>query len=277
MSKLKIGQMAAINHISTQTLRLYDKMGLLVPEFTDKENGYRYYNIKQNAKLDMIQHFKTLGMSLKEIKELFDSKNVVSILSVLQQKSTQIHSQMEELIYQEKAIKRLIESFDRYSSSPPDGTILMEYINKRYIYAVDSGINFYDYGLDTYEEILRGLKESMQTNSLPEIYFYNAGTVLAKENFEKSHFYSTEVFVFVDSEFVGRKNVRTIDSNTYICIYCDKFEKEKQYANRLIDEIKSKGYKICGDFICEVVFEPPVFIDQSRGMLMRLQVPISFK
>ena len=36
----------------------------------DEQTHYRYYEIKQNACLDMIQYMKELGMELKEIKEL---------------------------------------------------------------------------------------------------------------------------------------------------------------------------------------------------------------
>ena len=34
--KLTIGQMAKLNHITKQTLRLYDKKGLLKPAYIDK-------------------------------------------------------------------------------------------------------------------------------------------------------------------------------------------------------------------------------------------------
>ena len=33
----------------------------------DEQTHYRYYDIKQNACLDMIQYMKELGMELKEI------------------------------------------------------------------------------------------------------------------------------------------------------------------------------------------------------------------
>ena len=36
----------------------------------DEQTHYRYYGIKQNACLDMIQYMKELGMELKEIKEI---------------------------------------------------------------------------------------------------------------------------------------------------------------------------------------------------------------
>ena len=45
--RLSIGQMAKLNHISEQTLRLYARKGLLRPHMTDGRSGYRYYHIMQ--------------------------------------------------------------------------------------------------------------------------------------------------------------------------------------------------------------------------------------
>lgn len=67
MQLLTIGQMAKLNHLSEQTLRLYDRIGLFSPNHRG-ENGYRYYNIEQSALLDIIQYMKSLGISLKEIR-----------------------------------------------------------------------------------------------------------------------------------------------------------------------------------------------------------------
>lgn len=41
--KLLTGQVSKIFNISKDTLRYYDKMGLLKPEI-NKSNGYRYYS-----------------------------------------------------------------------------------------------------------------------------------------------------------------------------------------------------------------------------------------
>jgi DNA-binding transcriptional MerR regulator len=56
IEKLTIGQMARINHISEQTLRLYDRMDILKPSSINVQTGYRYYSIRQCARLDMIQY-----------------------------------------------------------------------------------------------------------------------------------------------------------------------------------------------------------------------------
>ena len=82
MKRYTIGKMAKLNNVTEQTLRLYDKMGLFKPAYVDEHNGYRLYDIGQSARLDIIQYLKNLGMTLKEIKEIFDSKN----LELLQEK-----------------------------------------------------------------------------------------------------------------------------------------------------------------------------------------------
>ena len=59
---LSIGKAAEMSHLSVATLRLYDELGLLKPKYKDPETGYRYYDIAQNARLDMIAYMKELGM-----------------------------------------------------------------------------------------------------------------------------------------------------------------------------------------------------------------------
>lgn len=44
---LKIGEFATITGISINMLRNYDKIGLLIPEYVDEVNNYRYYNESQ--------------------------------------------------------------------------------------------------------------------------------------------------------------------------------------------------------------------------------------
>ncbi len=67
--QLTIGKMAELNDITIETLRHYDRIGLLKPFRIDSKSGYRYYHINQSAILDMVIYMKSLGMPLKEIKK----------------------------------------------------------------------------------------------------------------------------------------------------------------------------------------------------------------
>lgn len=43
----QIGDVAKMFHISVGSLRHYEQAGLLKPEYTDPETGYRYYSARQ--------------------------------------------------------------------------------------------------------------------------------------------------------------------------------------------------------------------------------------
>lgn len=66
----KIGEMAAVFNVSIRAMRLYDKLGIIVPSHVDAETGYRYYRIDQLQQLNMLLDLKALGFSLHEIKEI---------------------------------------------------------------------------------------------------------------------------------------------------------------------------------------------------------------
>ena len=84
LQRLTIGQMAQLNHISEQTLRLYDKEGLLKAQEVDLKSGYRYYHILQSARLDLIQNLKMYGLTLKQIKDILSSNHLESIKDQLE-------------------------------------------------------------------------------------------------------------------------------------------------------------------------------------------------
>ena len=218
MRHLTVGEMAKLNHISEQTLRLYDKRGLLSPSFRG-QNGYRYYDIKQSAVLDIIQYMKSLGISLKEIKHQLENRDLGRIEAALREKQRQTEEEIRLLKCQRRALERTVESFARWRAAPPDGTVQMEYIGARQMYVVDSGVNVYAHDVETYEEMLRDLKDGLVKDGLPQIYFCNAGTRMAQSDFEQGRLFASEVFVFVDREFVPEQLTATVPAGNYAPIF----------------------------------------------------------
>lgn len=273
---LSIGQMAKLNHTTVPTLRLYDKMGLLRPCRTDPETGYRYYDIKQNARFDMIQYMKELGMSLHEIQTVFSKENVRLIEDILIRKREQLFEQMRQMKLRRDAISRAIASIERYCKSPTEGVTSLEYIDRRRIYAIPSSRNFYLSGIDAYEEVLCELREKMIEKGVPPVYYYSVGTSMLKEDFEHLRFRAHEIFAFVDDHFPARSETRTLESGMYACIYLSSYEDEMPYAEKLLAFCEQHGYQPSGDYVCEVMTEFNIFDEEQRSMFLRLQVPVSF-
>ncbi|MCD2254037.1 MerR family transcriptional regulator [Listeria marthii] len=78
-----IGEMAKISQLSIQRLRYYDKIGLLVPAFTDPASGYRYYKTAQEEQLNLIQALQYMGFSLQELKQYLDKNTSESLPDLL--------------------------------------------------------------------------------------------------------------------------------------------------------------------------------------------------
>ena len=273
---LSIGEMAKMNHITVTTLRLYDELDLLKPVYVNPETNYRYYDIKQNARLDLIQYMKELQMNLKEIKELLDKEDINLIEAILIKKKQQLSIQINDLQRTKDAISRTIYSLERYRKSPPSGTITLEYIDRRRIYVMHTNINFYEHDLNVYEYLLTQLKNDLIAHHYPQIYYCNAGTFLNKERFLKQEFISDRIFVFVDDHF-PEKEIQVIENGMYACIYTEDFDEERDCAKKLLAYCREHGYQICGDYICEEIMEMNVFDSRKRSMYLRLQVPVKME
>ena len=69
MQALGIGQLAKRGGVGIDTIRYYERNGLLAPS-TRLASGYRRYGELELARLRFIRRAQALGFTLKEIKEL---------------------------------------------------------------------------------------------------------------------------------------------------------------------------------------------------------------
>ena len=67
---MTIKQFASLCGCNTQTLRYYDKIGLLKPVKVDSWSGYRYYTKSQAMDFVKIKNLQAADFSIDEIKIL---------------------------------------------------------------------------------------------------------------------------------------------------------------------------------------------------------------
>jgi MerR family transcriptional regulator, copper efflux regulator len=109
-----IGQVAKRSGISVETIRYYEKEGLL-EEPERKESGYRQYQQDAITRLSFIKQGKELGFSLREISELLsiksDGKNLChEVKQLAQEKLDNIESKIKMLQRMRKSLKKLVDS-----------------------------------------------------------------------------------------------------------------------------------------------------------------------
>lgn len=70
--KYSIADLVKITGVSKRTLHYYDEVGILVPQ-KNKINGYREYSQNDVIELQQIMFYKSVGISIKEIKKIINS------------------------------------------------------------------------------------------------------------------------------------------------------------------------------------------------------------
>lgn len=272
---IPIGKMADINHVSIATLRLYDQMNLLKPCYIDPETNYRYYRMEQNAKLDLIAYMKDLGMSLKEIQDVLAKENLDLIEDILSRKKEQIYQDIRKLKTRLHFVDDSIMKIERYRNSPKTGICSLEYISQRYIYGIKCQHDFYKNGIIEFEKDLTLLRNHLIDLQLEQVYSYNIGTSIRKEDFEKDILKAEDIFIFSEYKIEGLE-MKKLQASMYVTVYAASFEDENEAIEKLLDYCKENNYIIAGDYLCEVMTEFNVFDEDKRGMFLRLQVPAKF-
>lgn len=69
MEKLTIGQLAKKANVNLETIRYYERRGL-IPEPPRNNSGHREYSLEEVKRTEFIKRSQALGFSLKEILEL---------------------------------------------------------------------------------------------------------------------------------------------------------------------------------------------------------------
>ena len=281
--RLSIGQMAKLHNVSERALRLYHKMELLVPQYVDEETSYRYYDSSQSLRLDMILHMKSMGLPLKLIKTMLDTKDIALYEMALHQQSAALQAQIEELQQSKKALQQKIVSCQHFLNPPSLNHVYIEYQPERHAFIFD--VERYDYtenyekNLHCWDSVLKDVKNQMAANGMPVTYFADVGGIIFEEDIKKRRYHLGWPFILADDRprFPGIK-VHTIPAGAYVCMY-DRWysgnsEAEIRGLNAIMDYIDQRGLQICGHEVSEVVAESLVFDCDNHYSLIKMQIPI---
>lgn len=276
-SLLSIGDMAKTNYISVQTLRYYHSIGLLYPVFIDEETNYRYYSIEQSATIEIIQLLQELGFSLSAIKELLqDHRNLEYIIAVARQRE-------EALILEREAISRRIDKTRQFIQSNQDyrgnkGKSELEIVEfpERLVYRYHLQDNIYEMSDSEYEMQLSLFKQHLTLNNHPVAYFNRVGTIMPEASFKDKSFISKEMFIFSSKKIENEDSPFwvSLPRGSYAVYYCKSFQDEINSLETMYDLINERNLQVCGDYICEVIYEFPNFETNSRDMFIRMQIPV---
>ena len=112
MQTLTIGKLAQQAGVNIDTIRYYERSGLLpVPQ--RRASGYRDYSSDAVARLQFIRRAKLLGFSLEDITELLSlsgRRDVKAVKAAAQARLESVEQKISELQRVRKGLRKLIDA-----------------------------------------------------------------------------------------------------------------------------------------------------------------------
>jgi MerR family mercuric resistance operon transcriptional regulator len=117
MSVLTIGKLAKQTEVTIETIRHYQRMGLLTePEKPD--SGYRCYSADAVIRIRFIKRAQQAGFTLKEIAALLslDGAHCANVRQLAEQKCQQINQQIRDLTALRQVLGNLVNDCQQTAS-----------------------------------------------------------------------------------------------------------------------------------------------------------------
>lgn len=114
--RLKIGELSRISGASVETIRFYEKVGIL--EAADRTTGnYRVYDKEQIERLRFIRHCRMQGLSLQEIQILINIINnpdtgCAAVHGIIEKHLHKIEEQLTALTYLREKLQAIKKESD---------------------------------------------------------------------------------------------------------------------------------------------------------------------
>ena len=271
---LSITELAKLRKVSSETLRYYDRVGLLKPAHIDPQTRYRYYSVRQSEELGVIRELRDLGMSVQEIQHYLEDCNLEKSVKTLAQYYTRLQDEVEHnLALCRNVAKKLAYLGKMVATTEVEKPTMREFPERKILTfgKPAGGPNRHTYAITKLESYFNDVAPVLATDSVG-IY---AGEELLREN---DTFIAGIPMIFVDPQEVKAEAgeiMETVPAGDYLCMeyrdgrlekYDPSFELVKTYLQEHDLTIAGHIYQI---------YKIDVTLTQDREeTLLEIQVPV---
>lgn len=265
----RIGEVSKLFHVSISILRHYDKIGLLKPEYTDSETGYRYYSTRQFECLNTIRYLRALDMPLEKISLFLQNRNIDAIHDLLCEQQEEVKRRQQELRIIERKIENRLLQLDDAVSSRLD-VITKDRKPARKIAAIRKELS-----PSNYLDLEYSIRELEQSEDSTATFLGKVGVGITKSNLEQ-HIYRPYdlVFIILDQEDQFKGDTISLPEETCLSIrFQGGHERAPQYYEKLMTYIEEKKFTIRG-FSKEITMIDYGLTDDVSKFVTEIQIPV---
>ena len=236
-----VGEAAKAVHTTSETLRHYDRIGLVKPSKKDEWTNYRYYTEQDIVRLNTVRALQLMDLPLQEIKKVIEYDNLEKIVEFLAQAEKKADEKIAALQYSKSKIQLAKADYEKklQMRKNPNGTFIKDF-PKRVILLSDTLEiptldNLWNYLGHFYEKVTPALKEQFSFEDLAGIYTENG---------------ITRLFA-VCIHYVEIDGLKILPKGKYLCASCTE-ENREQTLRELIHIAQTK-YGVAPTFTVQLI------------------------
>ena len=212
-----VGEAAKAAHTTSETLRHYDRIGLVKPSKKDEWTNYRYYTEQDIVRLNTVRALQVMDLPLKEIKKVLEYDDLEKIIDFLEQTEKKADEKMAALQYSKSKIALAKADYERKLKAREHltGTVVKE-LSKRVILLSDTLEvptldNLWNYLSHFYDKVTPALKDEFYCEDMAGIY--------SEEGL-------TRLFA-VCVRYVDIDGLKVLPAGKYLCASCTEDSREQ--------------------------------------------------
>lgn len=224
-----ISQTAKIAGVTSETLRHYDRIGLVKPCKVDEWTGYRYYSQQEIVRLNTIHALRCMDLSLAEIKEILSYEDFRKITEKLKLAEKKADEKIAELNNAKNRIRRARTFYEsKLNSQPPAESFLMIHFPQRVILLSDSLEsptldNLWNYHRHFYSQLPAAMKDKFAFEDLAGVYEQDGQTRLFAQCLK----------------YTQVKGLKKLPQGNYLCADCTE-QNYRQTTEKLFETAKNR-------------------------------------
>lgn len=236
-----IGEAAKATHITTETLRHYDRIGLVKPSKKDEWTNYRYYTEQDIVRVNTVRALQLMDLPLQEIKKVLDYDDLEKIVDFLAQAEKKANEKIATLQYSKSKIQLAKADFERKLQDRKNQTgIFIREIPERVILLSDTLEiptldNLWNYLGHFYEKVTPALKDQFYFEDLAGIYTENG---------------LSRLFA-VCIRYREIDGLKTLPKGKYLCANCSEENRQKTIEELIYKA--QKEYDVIPQFTVELI------------------------
>lgn len=226
---LSVGEAAKAVHMTSETLRHYDRIGLVKPSKKDQWTNYRYYTQQDIVRLNTVRSLQLMDLPLQEIKKVLEYDDLEEIVEFLDQAEKKADEKIAALQYSKSKIQLAKTDYERkLQERNKTSTAFIKDVPERIILLSDSLEaptldNLWNYLSHFYEKVTPDLKAQFSFEDLAGVYT------------EKG---ISRLFA-VCTRYADIEGLKRLPKGKYLCAGCTE-ENREQTLDKLIYTAKTK-------------------------------------